>query len=247
MRPQTFTEWLQRRKVFDRDPRLTLRADEVLVKELVAATIGAEHVIPTLWRGPRLPPRDERTWPRPLALKASHASGWNHFVRDEREHDWDAIERRVASWMAQTCGVYTGEWHYRQIVPQLLVEPVVTHVTDLPIDYKFWVFRGKVRCVQVDLDREHGHKGVMFDAHWRRFDLNHGYPTDVRDIDAPASLPRLFAFAECLAEDISFVRVDFYEVAGRPLFGEMTFFPEAGYKAFEPGSFDRTFRRWLDA
>src|SRR5579871_2473019 len=81
--PKTFNEKIQRRKALDRDPRLPLRADKVLVKQFVAEKIGAEFVIPTLWHGPTLPPREERPWPRPFVIKANHASGWNHFVRHE--------------------------------------------------------------------------------------------------------------------------------------------------------------------
>ncbi|MEJ2229360.1 MAG: glycosyl transferase, partial [Alphaproteobacteria bacterium] len=45
--PKTFNEKLQHRKVFDRDERLPMLADKVLVKEFVANKIGAQHVIPT--------------------------------------------------------------------------------------------------------------------------------------------------------------------------------------------------------
>jgi len=245
--PQTFTEWVQHRKVFDRDPRLPLRADKVLVKDFVASKIGAEHVIPTLWHGTQLPPREQRPWPRPFVLKANHASGWNHFVRSECEHDWDRIEQSADEWMASTYGVYDGEWLYSRIAPQLLVEPFIGRAGVLPIDYKFWVFRGQVRCVQVDFarEREHEHRRVMLDADWRQLSVRHGYPLAECPVDRPASLERMKAFAELLAEDFSFARVDFYEIAGRPLFGEMTFYPASGYKCFEPASFDRTCRDWL--
>jgi hypothetical protein len=45
--------------------------------------------------------------------------------------------------------------------------------------------------------------------------------------------------AEKIAEDISYVRVDFYEIQGHPLFGEMTFYPASGYDSFSPADYDR--------
>ena len=45
--------------------------------------------------------------------------------------------------------------------------------------------------------------------------------------------------AEILSEDISFVRVDFYEINNLPRFGEMTFYPESGWGKFMPPEFDR--------
>ncbi len=41
-----------------------------------------------------------------------------------------------------------------------------------------------------------------------------------------------------MANNISFVRIDFYEVCGRIYFGEMTFTPESGLMEFEPASVD---------
>ena len=239
--PRTFTEKIQRRKVFDRDPRLPVRADKVLVKNFVASKIGPEHVIPTLWHGTELPPRAQRPWPRPFVMKANHGSGWNLFVRDEREHDWDGIEGKAKDWMAHTFGGYAGEWLYSQIEPQLLVEPFISEVADLPVDYKLWVFRGKVEFVQVDVDREHGHKRMMFDADWNRLEFSLGYPTDPRPIERPASLDQMISFAQALAEDLPFVRVDFYEIANKPLFGEMTFYPGSGLERFTPDSYNRVF------
>jgi hypothetical protein len=38
----------------------------------------------------------------------------------------------------------------------------------------------------------------------------------------------MIAGAEVLARGFPFVRVDFYEIDGRPRFGEMTFYPQSG-------------------
>ena len=54
----------------------------------------------------------------------------------------------------------------------------------------------------------------------------------------------------CLAEELSagipFVRVDFYEVAGRPVCGEMTFYPGSGFEEFDPPSADLELGSWID-
>jgi hypothetical protein len=54
--------------------------------------------------------------------------------------------------------------------------------------------------------------------------------------------------AETLSGGFDFVRVDFYEAEGRPLFGEMTFYPGSGLDRFRPVSFDGLFgEHWLKA
>jgi hypothetical protein len=40
--------------------------------------------------------------------------------------------------------------------------------------------------------------------------------------------------AEVLSNDIPFVRVDFYEIEGRPYFGELTVFPVCGFEESFP-------------
>ena len=62
IKPQKFNEMIVRAKIFDRDPRIVRLADKLLVKEYVRERLGDDWVIPTLWSGERLPPREQRIW-----------------------------------------------------------------------------------------------------------------------------------------------------------------------------------------
>ncbi len=44
----------------------------------------------------------------------------------------------------------------------------------------------------------------------------------------------MIALAERLGRDFEFVRVDLYDIGGRILFGEMTFFPGGGTVRWDP-------------
>ena len=55
----------------------------------------------------------------------------------------------------------------------------------------------------------------------------------------PASLARMIDAAEVLSESMPFVRADFYDIAGRPIFGELTYYPDSGTARFEPPEYDR--------
>ena len=48
----------------------------------------------------------------------------------------------------------------------------------------------------------------------------------------------MITVAEKLASDFPFVRVDLYNINGRIVFGELTFYPWSGYVKFEPDEFD---------
>ena len=48
---------------------------------------------------------------------------------------------------------------------------------------------------------------------------------DVTKFQRPINLERMIACAETLSKPFPFVRVDFYEVQGKVIFGELTFTP----------------------
>ncbi|HEX8527417.1 ATP-grasp fold amidoligase family protein [Allosphingosinicella sp.] len=242
--PRTFNERIQARKLIDRDPMLPLLADKVKVKDFVAKRLGREWLIPTLWNGPMLP--DRPLWPVPFVVKSNHASQQCIFVRDENA-DWPAIRRRAHRWLRSRYGGILGEWLYSRIEPQILIEPFIGGGRGLPVDYKFFVFGGRAEFVQVDTDREHGHKRTLFDRSWTRLPAVLNFPNDPGEIAPPASLAEMLDSAETLAADMDFARVDFYEVDGRPLFGEMTFYPGSGLDRFTPPGFDLEFgKRWTE-
>jgi hypothetical protein len=163
---------------------------------------------------------------------------WNLFVRSEAELDWPGIERQCAAWLEKRYGLSAGERHYAAIRPQILVEPYIGALERLPVDYKLWVFHGRTRFVQVDTDRQSAHKRTFYDRQWRRLPFALQYPLETRDVPCPSSLPEMIRAAETIVEDLPFVRVDFYEIDGRPLFGEMTFFPASGWQRFSPPEWD---------
>ena len=238
--PTTYNEKIQKRKVFDRDPRLPLMSDKVLIKDFVSQKLGNEYVIPTLWHGTKLPPRDSRTWPKPYVIKANHGSTWNIFVRSDDECNWDDIEQRCDKWMSEVWGRGLGEWLYTQIKPQILIEPFIGEADKLPRDYKLWIFNGKAEIIEVMSDRGIAVKEAFYDRNWNRLPFSKVKQTiDPREIPPPETLAEMIAGAESLAEDIPFVRADFYEVNGKPLFGEMTFYPSSGIDPRSPSGTPR--------
>ncbi len=241
--PTTFTEKIQFRKLHDRDERLPRLADKVLVKAYVEERLGPAWVIPTLWHGRVLPPVSGRTWPIPFVIKANNGSATNYFVRREAEKDWRRIEALCERWMAAPSRAPLGEWAYLHIAPQIMVEPFVGAGDALPWDYKFMVFNGRVEFIQVDTGRATVHRRTFFDREWVRQPFELKYPAEPANILRPANLEAMIKAAEVLAVGFGFVRVDLYEVGHRPLFGEMTFYPDSGTGRFRPRLNDRQWGR----
>ena len=230
-RPTRFNELVQHRKLHDRNLQLPALADKLTVKPYVADRLGPAWVIPTLWHGTVLP--DTAPWPRAFVVKSRHGCNQAAFVRTAAD-DWAAVQRRSRRWMRRDYGFWLDEWLYTHIPRGLLVEPFVGSDGALPVDYKLFVFHGRVEFVQVHLQRETCHRWIVFDRDWSRVSAATADPDPPR----PHSLPGLIDAAETLGRGFDFVRVDMYEVERRPLFGEMTFYPGSGLGRFDPVSLD---------
>ena len=96
-RPQLFTEWVQWRKLHDRDHGLAMLTDKLFAKAFAADRIGNEHVVPTLWQGYSLP--SEAPWPMPFIVKANH--GCNQFVVVRNDSDWQTALRSAPGWLSK--------------------------------------------------------------------------------------------------------------------------------------------------
>jgi hypothetical protein len=241
-RPRTFTEKIQYRKLYDRDPRMPLLVDKVTVKDIVADIIGRDWIIPTLWSGtdPGQIPFEQLT--PPYVVKANHASQCNYFVRAAADVQPERIRAEARRWLKLDYGARYHEWAYSIVPRRILVEPLVTDGALLPIDYKFSVFRGRVQHIGTIVGRGTSQQRAIYfdpDWNWMPVSLTMGGRVEYMNIPPPRSLAAMLAAAQQLAESFSYARVDFYEINGRPLFGEMTFYPVAGYEAYVPAAYDR--------
>jgi hypothetical protein len=237
--PALFNELVQVRKLQDRDPRMAAMADKVAVKAIVTARLGREWVVPMLWSGIELPERS--LWDGRVAVKARHGCNQNAFVGpDPRE--WRAARAASARWMRGVYGRWLDEWLYTQIPRGLLVEPFIGAGSELPIDYKVFVYGGHATHVQVHLDRARRHRWIVHDRDWRAI------ARDAPAVPRPSALAAMMEAAEELARDFDFARVDFYQPAEQPIFGEISFYPGSGLEAFDPPELDAEMGRlWLRA
>jgi len=100
-----------------------------------------------------------------------------------------------------------------------------------PSDYKFHCFHGKPMFLEYIHDRSYDNKEKFFSSAFidiinmvDRYDLE-GEASPCGKIELPQSFETMVIFAEILSADFPYVRVDFYEEDGKPVFGELTFTP----------------------
>lgn len=245
MHPITFSEKIAQRMLYDRDPRIPALVDKIAAKQQMAARFGADFVIPSLAVFVTEAEVDFAALPYPCVVKPSHASGFNVFLR-ERPAREAAMRRRLGGLLRHRHEREAEEWAYAQIAPRLLVEPWIEGGAHGLVDYKLHTFHGQVFAIQVDVDRFAQHARCFFDPAWKPMPFELLYPAPAFAIPPPASLDAMIGSAQQIGEEFSYVRVDLYEIAGRPRFGEATFYPGAGLEPFKPRAFDAAFgAQWI--
>lgn len=246
--PTRFTEKIQLIKLHGGLDAQSEWVDKVGVKPRVAAILGDDWIIPTLWHGPALPPRPERTWPTPYLIKANRGSKWNLHVDSDADKDWARIEKTCARWQRTAWLPHLREGQYSGFTRQVLVEPRIGDGPVLPVDYKFWVFGGRVEYVWVGVDRLSTLKFITFDRDWNRQPFTYDcYPqAPDQDVKRPKHFLQMRDAAETLGRHFPFAGIDLYDLPEGPKFGEITLTPASGFKRFTPDEYDMQLGALLD-
>jgi hypothetical protein len=245
--PTRFNERLGRKILYDRDPLIPRSLDKVAARDLAAERIGAAHLVPLLGVWDRAADIPWDALPDRFVAKASHGSGMNVLVHDKRGADRAAVLRRLDAWLRESHYAWTGEWGYRDIPPRILVEEMLGPEggEGVPEDFKFYVFRGRPRLLEVHRGRFGRHICLCYDEAFRPmpFALIGIAPEEAeaayREHPLPSGMPALAELAARLGAGFDFVRIDLYLVSGRAFFGEFTHYPDNACLRFTPPDYDR--------
>ncbi len=237
--PVTFNQKLLRKMVLDRRPLLTTFADKVAVRDYVAQTVGSQ-ILPRLHAVVTDPAAlDLSSLPTKFVVKPSHGSGMIWIVEDRDELDRNLLVATCRGWLATRYADVEQEWAYRHVPARIVIEELLLDSDGhIPPDYKFFVFHGQARLVQVDSDRFGNHCRNLLRPDWTPVDARLVYPPAESAPSRPDSLDEMIHIAEALGHDTDFVRVDLYDVNRRIVFGELTSYPGGAREAFIPESFD---------
>jgi hypothetical protein len=244
--PPTFTAKLQWLKLYGRPEQYAPLADKFAVYDYVRARLGDRHlnrILGVYQRASDIPWDD---LPDKFVLKATHASGWNLIVSEKAHLDREKARQTCQRWLETTYAARSREPVYTNIPPRIIcVEYLGDPDTEL-FDYKLYCFNGRVRLIHVDTQRFTGHQRTFYTPDWQRLPFAYTYPVRQEGVPRPPALAEMISLAGLLAETIPFVRVDFFNIHDQIIFGEMTFFPDAGFGAFSPPEWDTIIGSYLE-
>lgn len=248
--PKTLNEKINWLKLNDRTSLHTLCADKFEVREYIKEKIGENYLIPLISSTENVDDLNFDQLPDiPIVIKTNHDSGGVFIVKDKKGVNFKEIKNNLKSRLKKNYYYNTSkEWQYKNIVPRIIIERMLTDKNgNIPPDYKFHCFNGKVRMVQVDVNRgTDKHFRNWYDRDWNREPYkwsskkgkNKYTDPSEKEITAPRNLTKMIELSEKLAKPFCYVRVDWYDVDGRIYFGELTFHHDSGYAPIVPYEWD---------
>ena len=241
--PIRYTEKLQWYKLHYRKPIMTRCSDKYEVRTFVEER-GLGDLLNGFYAVYESPEDiDFESLPNSFAMKMTVGSGMNYFVSDKGKEDIRSLRRMAREWFAADSSSYGREWCYYNIKPRIIFEELLPmdERDDLP-DYKFFCFDGEPYCLYTMIDYTKNHDNGRLGFFDKNFNLLPYHRKDFKPIEEQLPKPRNFEYmVECarkLSEGFPHVRVDFYDISGKIVFGEMTFYNASGYTVFEPDEFD---------
>lgn len=240
--PQTYNEKIQWLKLYDRKPEYTEMVDKYEAKKYVSNIIGGEYIIPTLGIWEKFKDIEFEKLPSKFVLKATHTSGNVFICKDKEKIDYKKLKKQINKWIKRKYYYIHREWPYKNVKPRIIVEKYMEdkNVDNLK-DYKLFCFHGKVETILVCSNRRGNFKNTDFyDRQWNLMPfVRQNHINNPEGIEKPKNLGEMLDIAEKLSKNIPFVRVDLYEINGKVYFGELTFYPSAGFEGFKPEKYDK--------
>ena len=164
--------------------------------------------------------------PQKFAVKCNHGSGMNVVCEDKSKLDVEATITKLNEWLQFQFGRGV-EWQYKDIERKIIAEKFLEG--DM-IEYQVWCFNGEpvMFLVRNDLressdDDVKTSYAITYTPDWQRVFYRKNEEQYNIALPKPHNYDKMLDYAKRLSAGFPQVRVDFYEVEGRLVFGEMTF------------------------
>lgn len=226
--PVTFNEKIQWLKLYWQHPLVAMCADKYEARSFIK-NLGLETILNPLYGVYDL--AEEIDWnvlPAKFALKTTNSSGTNIICTNKTTLNKAKTVHQLNQWLKEDFSLKFAEIQYAKMKPRIIAERFIESTPfSSPTDYKFYCFNGVPEAVLIYSDRGKAEKKVVMDMNWNKMDVFENTSSSF-DPEKPTCFEQMASYASRLSARFPFVRVDFYEEKGKPIFGELTFTPGAG-------------------
>ena len=229
--PRSFNEKIQWYKLYycPNTPLVIRCADKALLHTYLEEKDMSELAVPIIgvWKDVRDINFD--LLPEQFVIKCNHGCGYNIIVQDKRKADVGKMQKQLDAWMKEDFAYFNAEPHYKRISKRIVCEKYLGDgKTQFMSDFKVHCFNGEPLFTLVCFDRvseKANANYVYYDNDWNHLDYSN---TPQKAFEKPLCFDEMLQASRIIAKDFPFVRVDFYEVGGKPYIGELTFDPDGG-------------------
>ena len=248
--PKKYNEKVQWLKLYDHNPLYTTIVDKFAVKDYIRNIIGEEYVFKTLAVWEKFDDIDFDMLPNQFVLKTTHGGGNSGVVicKDKVSFDINAARVKLNKSLKQDAYMTSREWPYKNVPRRIIAEEYMEDKRTGELrDYKFFCFDGEPKALFVASERQKRSEPCFdfFDTGYHHLDLRCSHPLADVTPEKPGSFEEMLKLARKLSQGFPHVRVDLYDINGRPYFGELTLYHWEGLMPFYPESWNDTFGSWL--
>lgn len=256
--PQTFDEKLWWLKINYHNPLMTMCVDKYWVRDYVKMC-GYEEILNELYGVyDNVDNIDFSKFENDkVFIKCNHRSGANMIYDKNKPFDIKKFKKKFKKALNSNYYNVYREWPYKNVKPLIVCEKVLT--TDEKsglVDYRILCFNGKAKYVLLDVDvcaddGSHADNSKI-NVYDRDLNLMKNYIFNISNFECerikkPKNYDKMIEIAEKLSKPFPHARVDLYNISGKIVFGEITFFHRAGFNPdIKPKSFDKELADLID-
>jgi hypothetical protein len=239
--PLTFCEWINHKKIYDRNPLIPITSDKFRVRDYVRKKLGEslaqELLVPLLFCTDSAEGIPIEKISGEFFIKPNHASGLSMLVHPDT--DRSMLKSIGRKWLASGYGQHLQEWGYCGIPRKIIGEIVLRDSTgQLPKDFKFYCIHGQIEMIGIFQKTGEKSLACYLDPSLREVGGPMGKDSRMIPIPELPNLEKMMQVARCLSEDFQLVRVDLYSFDEKIYFGEITHYPGSGLDRFDSYDLD---------
>lgn len=245
--PTDLNEVLNWLKLYGDTSQWPLYADKFRVREYVKSKGLEDMLIPLIGKYDHVWQIPWDKLPEQFVLKPNNGSNNVIVCNDKKSLNKIKVFSHCIIQEHRKYGYANYEPHYMQIKPCIIIEKLMdVSKQSVPssslIDYKIYCVNGEPEYIWVVTNRTSTTcETTLYDLDWKQHneycvETAH-YRIANGSIPKPQSLNKMIDAARRLANGIPFIRIDLYEIDGKPYFGEMTMAPAGGFISFHTDEF----------
>lgn len=232
--PSTFNEKINYLKLYATDSSMARYVDKFEVRSYIEEKIGSQYLVPLIAKYDSV---EDITWqnlPNRFVLKCSSGSGGNVICKNKVELDIKKEKEKLKYYCNYNYYYVNRERQYKNIKPCIVCEEFISDTDITPDDYKVYCFSGKARLLEFHIDRfaVKEHLCDYYDELLNKLDFRWGTKPSNIELPYKDMAKKIIELSELIAKDFLHARVDWYVVANKIYFGEITLHNGGGYEKF---------------